>query len=706
VAAWAVAGGGGAPSTRASGFRQSGIVGGGFVNVIAVDPSGSGLVIAGGDVSGLHRSVDFGQHWTQANTGVTAIAQLKVASIAFSPSTPGEVYAAVGDEGSGGGVLVSTDTGLTWELRSATPQFSGGNNDAIPTLPPTHPRSTGSLFAFDPGRDLVYAASFEGGVMRSADHGRSWTALGPSGRYLRGIAIDPAHPNTLYVAAYGAGVYETTDASEAGTFTRLPSAPATPEEVAMIGSDLYVAAGSAGIYRSADGGIRWSLIGGTGRSGSVWISLAGYRACGRIVVYAGADEGGAGGVVRSMDGGDTWTSLVTDPARMHDEIGGPGGEPWWLYTPSVLPGGSTYTASAIAVGRVGSPHGGCLPREVFLAGRSGVWRSTDGGTQWYPAMGGLGVTIVRGVALDSTRPGHVYTATADWVQVASTDDGDHVVQQRPPGGATGFDVEVDAGAEPPRVFVATGSPTENSDGEVYSIATTMAGGWTDEGLSEVAHGSTPLGIAVGQVGTTPVLLVATEGQGVWRKSGSSWTQVSTSVMQGSEPSHAASMVWPPGPFVYLFDHSTGIWRSSDSGVTWTRIWAQVSESPLTGFLAADPSAPGRLYVSVGGRGVFRIDDARSGRAFTGEVVPVEVGAFTRPGAIAVDRTGVLYVATVAEGGGAELYRSTEQGASFTLVSGPVWSATAGYVNDLEVSPDGELFAALNGDGLLHGRPGP
>src|SRR5437870_13828864 len=42
-------------------FAPSGVAGGGFVNVVAVDPAGSGLVLAGGDVSGIHRSTDWGQ---------------------------------------------------------------------------------------------------------------------------------------------------------------------------------------------------------------------------------------------------------------------------------------------------------------------------------------------------------------------------------------------------------------------------------------------------------------------------------------------------------------------------------------------------------------------------------------------------------------------------------------------------------------------
>jgi hypothetical protein len=689
-----------AHAAAASGFEQSGIVGGGFVNVVVADPSGSGVMLAGGDVSGLHRSTDFGATWTQVNTGIAAVDQLKVASVAFSPSTPGEVYAAVGDEGRNGGVLVSSDGGVTWALRSTVPQFSGGNNDGWPAMPQTHPRSTGRLFAFDPRRDLVYAASFEHGVYRSADHGYTWTPLPGSGRFLRGIAIDPSDPDVLYAAAYGEGVFKSTDAAGAGTFTRLPSSPSRPEELLVIGGDLFVAAGSAGLLRSSDGGATFARLGGvTVPPGPVWISIDGYRACGSTVLYAGAVDGGAVGVLRSVDGGATWESVVADASRMHDEIGGPGGGHWWLYRPSILPGGSYYAAATIAVDPVRPPIGECLRRRVFLGGRSGMWRTTDGGGEWYPAVDGLGVSIARAVAFDPALE-RVYAGIVDWVHVYSEDGGATVAQRRPGGGGTAFDVEVARGS-PRRVYLASGSSSGNTGGEVYSAATTLAGGWTDEGLSAVAHGARPLAIGVRQVGTQRVLIVATEGDGIWRKSGGVWTHVSTAAMQGPQGTHSASLVWPPGPFVYLFDHDSGIWRSSNNGTTWRRVWTRQSGSKLTGFLAVDPRTPDRLYVSVANQGVFRIDDAD--RA-SGELVATELGAFARPGAIAVDASGALYVATVAQGGPARLFRSTDGGATFTAVGDEAWTATGGFVYDLEVAPDGRLYAATDGNGLIHGSP--
>ena len=95
-------------------FAESGLGGGGFQNVIAIDPADSGLVLAGGDTSGIYRSLDWGTTWQPADTGLTDTSQSKIASIEFSPAVPGRVYAAAGNSGSGGGLLESDDSGQTW----------------------------------------------------------------------------------------------------------------------------------------------------------------------------------------------------------------------------------------------------------------------------------------------------------------------------------------------------------------------------------------------------------------------------------------------------------------------------------------------------------------------------------------------------------------------------------------------------------------
>src|SRR5439155_15444497 len=121
-------------------FQGSGVEGGGFQNVVAVDPSGSGVLLAGGDVSGFQRSTDWGAHWETANGGITTQSELLVATIAFSDAVPGKVYAGVGWKGRLGGLLVSTDGGQSWALRSPVPGFSGIAPPRVPGLERPIPR--------------------------------------------------------------------------------------------------------------------------------------------------------------------------------------------------------------------------------------------------------------------------------------------------------------------------------------------------------------------------------------------------------------------------------------------------------------------------------------------------------------------------------------------------------------------------------------
>lgn len=694
---------GGSPPPRRLTFAPSGLDGGGFVNVVAYDPSGSGVVLAGGDVSGIQRSTDFGRTWAPANTGVEGLAELKVASLLFSPRVAGEVYAAVGDEGRVGGLLVSTDDGRSWSLRSDVPRFSGGNNPGT-LLPSRHPRSTGTLLAADPTRDVLYAATFDAGIMRSNDDGRTWTTLGLAGSYLRGLALDPAHPEVLYVAAFDDAVYRTTAAGSTGTFARLAGSPRDAEELAIVATVLYAAAGRQGLLASSDGGATWRPLLGSDRArGPVWEAIAGYDACGHSVLYAGADDGGANSIVRSADGGSTWISLAAGRSGVRVEEGGPRGPRWWLASqPEFLLGGSLYTASQIAVDTRAPPSGGCLRPRLLVAGRSGVWGSADSGSSWYPMVRGLAVTIVHAVAVDPDSPGNVFAAAADWGLLSSTNGGVSVTAH--PIGGSGFGLTLDAGVRPRTLYVGVGSPDVNEGGEVVAGSDPAGRRWIGTGLAAAAGGRV-LAVSERRISDRPVVLAAVDGEGVWRRSGSgTWSEVNPGALPAPEAAGGVSFAWATASTVYLYDRQTGLWRSGDAGASWTKIWAIRSLPPFTGWIAADPSAPSRLFVSVGDDGLYRLDGADSGTVEGGRIGPRRVGSFAHPGPVAVGSDGVVYAAELAVGGPPDLRVSQDSGEQWRSVADATYRASGVFPLGLTPSQNGELFVAMNGGGLLIGHP--
>ena len=61
------------------------------------------------------------------------------------------------------------------------------------------------------------------------------------------------------------------------------------------------------------------------------------------------------------------------------------------------------------------------PKIVFVAGASGIFRSTDAGLNWEPRGQGLGSTNVVSLALNPSQPDTLFAATADGLLYRSDD---------------------------------------------------------------------------------------------------------------------------------------------------------------------------------------------------------------------------------------------------------------------------------------------
>ena len=223
---------------------------------------GYGVVWAGTEPSALYRSEDGGQSW-QERPALRALPSAATWSFPPRPWTHHVRWIApdanvaervfVGIEL--GGVMRSLDAGLSWEDRKPGSQYD------VHTLR-THPLA--------PGR--VYEAA-GGGYAQSLDGGDTWQGddTGLNHRYLWGLAVDPADPETIVVSAASgprqahtpsiarSTIYRKTGgqtwgevraglpASEGAVAYRLASNPAEP--------GVFYAATNLGLYRSPDAGL-------------------------------------------------------------------------------------------------------------------------------------------------------------------------------------------------------------------------------------------------------------------------------------------------------------------------------------------------------------------------------------------------------------------------------------------------------------------
>jgi photosystem II stability/assembly factor-like uncharacterized protein len=268
--------------------------------------------------------------------------------------------------------------------------------------------------AVDPANPrVVYAGSPAGGVFKSADAGAKWVWSGAgleTDNFFRGItalAVDPRNPARIFAGVQGYGVYRSIDAGRTwhSAFTR----PAGETWRLVIdpnpGGAVY-AGSSSGIFRSLDGGTSWQA-----RGPSVPVIALAFDPAFRIL-YAGL---ALGGVLRSANGGATWTagrglpegqafSLVVDPRQAGVVVAG--------FDRSMARStdfGRTWTRvkkTQSPVVALASQRSKRLLYAAVAAAR--IFRSADSGATWQAAPGQPSDRDFNALA---AGPGFVYTAT-------------------------------------------------------------------------------------------------------------------------------------------------------------------------------------------------------------------------------------------------------------------------------------------------------
>jgi photosystem II stability/assembly factor-like uncharacterized protein len=276
-----------------------------------------------------------------------------------------------------------------------------------------------ATLAVDPHRPaILYAGTNGHGAYRSADGGVHWEPIGPAGKTVKSLAAAPHNDEILYAGVKPAGVWKSTDGGrswfELDGFRRIPNrwwwfSPAETPFQAYVMSltvsptepDVVLAGIELGaVVRSPDGGRTWS----THRPGAL-------RDCHDLKFHCGDGSwayqagGTGGGAAVSRDGGQSWqqpraglaehygVACAADPA--HPEV-------WY-----------------VAVGP--------SPRNAFGNAPQAYLYRTSGGSDWQAIgweplpMGEMPTAL----ATDPQAPGHLYVGTRHGSVYHSADFGDH-----------------------------------------------------------------------------------------------------------------------------------------------------------------------------------------------------------------------------------------------------------------------------------------
>jgi photosystem II stability/assembly factor-like uncharacterized protein len=168
---------------------------------VAVDPHDPARVYVGTFDEGLYASADGGDTWRASWAG---IADRRVTSVAVSRShrAAGASIVYAGTEPSN--LYRSDDAGETWEVLPELRRLPSEPRWSFPPRPWTHHVSTIALHPSDP--DSLAVGIELGGVMRTADGGRTWSDHNPQAHSdAHQLFTHPLAPERLYEVA-GQGI--------------------------------------------------------------------------------------------------------------------------------------------------------------------------------------------------------------------------------------------------------------------------------------------------------------------------------------------------------------------------------------------------------------------------------------------------------------------------------------------------------------------
>ena len=408
----------------------------------------------------------------------------------------------------------------------------------------------------------VYAAAYGGGLYRSTDanpnSGTNWSRVTlPSGEhYLTSIA---GNTSTTMVVGAEEGLFTSTDGVN---FTKRLFEPVSAVAMGTGASTTVLAAVKGlGILRSTNSGVNFSASDNTDFAGTDITAMCEDPTNANVFYVAAKPDGGGnrGGIYRTTDGGQNWAlaTAITTPAEKGQVFG-----------LAVDSSGSLYAA-------------------VFRLsdGGGGVYKLTG-----FPGSWALQVNTYGNVSVhrDANTPANIWSGM---LRLGIT---------RQVGGAGNFDYQHADGGLPTFFYTA-----------VNAIAT---------------------------VPGTTITLQALKGAGVWRATSiggpaTTWTRV---IFPGAERVLSAAGVAGNANSLMLGLHAGGVWRSNTAGnasstffpPTVTNAQADFSfgagPTAVNAFvsiwdIAASPLDPNWIYVAAGNTGMHYLNDAGSIFRWNGSV---------------------------------------------------------------------------------------
>ena len=229
----------------------------GRTRVVAVDPSDStnNTWYAGAISGGLWKSTNAGRGWVSLTDHLPNLA---VSALAIPASDPSVIYMGTGegfgnvDAVAGSGIFKSIDFGATWQQLGATAtdeDFRFVNRLVVDPLDP----------------DVVVAAT-NTGILRSVDGGNGWYKVYDASSKVQDLRAQPGNFNVLIATENGEAILRSDDAGATWTRTQedFPNGGArmeiafSPSDPNVVWAAIQISIETSDLIRSTDGGQTWT----------------------------------------------------------------------------------------------------------------------------------------------------------------------------------------------------------------------------------------------------------------------------------------------------------------------------------------------------------------------------------------------------------------------------------------------------------------
>ena len=621
-------------------------------------------------------------------------------ALAFNPQNPNTMYLG----SASGGLWRSYTAGagtLAWErVEAGFPVLAVSSIAFAPGDSSVMYIGTGEVYNFNyAGTGAAYRStrgSYGIGILKSTDGGRSWEkSLDWSYEQQHGVwavKVAPSDPNIVY-AATTQGVFKSMDAGAGWSqvhnvvmATDLLIHPGDPDLV-VVGCGNFSSAGF-GLYRTTDGGEAWAKI-TTGVpsqfNGKIQLGMAPGSP---NVIYASFGNGfsqadGASWLCRSSNFGSSWSIKSNIDYSQH--------QGWFSHDVAVSPVNSNELAvvginvwkstnggTSLSITAGGAAvHADCHdvayhptdPNIVFVATDGGLYRSDDGGNQYFPVNGGYQTvqfyngfsnsaqdsTVAFGGLQDNGSIRWDGAGSLSWTQVFGGDGGWSAVDQnnnsrvfvswqglniqRSINGGDSFQSIAPSGNEF-TAFIAPYVIAEDNAGIIYAGRVNVyksedAGdSWAVTGDGNGLDGNPILSMAISPqnsdvvyAATAPIPGTSTHGVFVTTDGGANWNNITTPNLPDRFP---MDMTVDPANEAVAYIAYSGfgsghLYRTTDYGDSWEDLSEGLPDVPANA-VVVDPVFPDFIYVG-NDLGVFASTDGGQDWHLFQEGLPGAIMAF-------------------------------------------------------------------------------